>query len=133
MKTTLNEFARQAFSNAVVKGFHEKDQPISEAVALMHSELSELLEDARAGNAPTVTWYERPDGSIADIPAGCAYPNGGGLHVLYKPCGIPSELADLLIRAFDFAGKHGIDLDAAVQQKMAYNATRPRMHGGKKF
>lgn len=34
------------------------------------------------------------------------------------------ELADALIRIFDYAGAHGLDLDGAVSEKRAYNATR---------
>lgn len=48
-----------------------------------------------------------------------------------KPEGFPIEIADALIRIFDLAGAHGIDLDEAVRIKMAYNATRPVRHGGK--
>lgn len=50
------------------------------------------------------------------------------------------ELADALIRIFDYAAAHGYDLDGAVQEKLAYNAVR-RDHtyeareaaGGKKW
>ena len=34
------------------------------------------------------------------------------------------ELADVLIRVFDYAGAFGYDLDGAVAEKRAYNATR---------
>lgn len=49
-----------------------------------------------------------------------------------KPEGIPSELADIIIRVLDYAGGMGIDLQAAIDQKMAYNDTRPYRHGGKR-
>ncbi|WP_239711767.1 hypothetical protein [Paenibacillus sp. 19GGS1-52] len=48
-----------------------------------------------------------------------------------KPCGIPSELADIVIRVMDACGRYGIDLEQAVTEKMAYNARRPQWHGGK--
>jgi len=35
------------------------------------------------------------------------------------------ELADLLIRVFDYAGAHNLDLSGAFRDKMAYNARRP--------
>jgi len=35
------------------------------------------------------------------------------------------ELADALIRIFDLAGAYGMDLGAAVVEKMAFNAQRP--------
>lgn len=34
------------------------------------------------------------------------------------------ELADVLIRVFDYAGAFGYDLDGAVAEKLAYNAQR---------
>lgn len=34
------------------------------------------------------------------------------------------ELADCLIRIFDYAGAYGFDLDGAVAEKMTYNANR---------
>jgi hypothetical protein len=46
-----------------------------------------------------------------------------------KPVGVPSELADIIIRALDAAAGWGIDLDAAVARKMAYNTARARLHG----
>jgi hypothetical protein len=34
------------------------------------------------------------------------------------------ELADAVIRIFDYAGAYGFDLDGAIAEKRAYNATR---------
>ena len=48
-----------------------------------------------------------------------------------KPEGFPIELADILIRVFDLAEAWDIDLEAALQEKMAYNETRAYRHGGK--
>lgn len=44
-----------------------------------------------------------------------------------------SELADIVIRVADTAAADGVDLQAAVEEKMKLNAARPRMHGGKVF
>jgi NTP pyrophosphatase (non-canonical NTP hydrolase) len=48
-----------------------------------------------------------------------------------KPEGIPSELADVIIRVLDMCGALGIDIAAALADKMAFNETRPYRHGGK--
>lgn len=48
-----------------------------------------------------------------------------------KPEGLPSELADIVIRVFDLAGSLSIDLETAIVEKMAFNATRPHRHGGR--
>lgn len=39
------------------------------------------------------------------------------------------ELADTVIRIADLAGYTGIDLEAEIKEKMAKNASRPRLHG----
>lgn len=39
------------------------------------------------------------------------------------------EVADILIRTLDLAGWLGIDIEAHVQAKLKYNATRPNKHG----
>ena len=43
------------------------------------------------------------------------------------------EMADVIIRATDYAGEYGIDLNAEVLEKMRVNRERPVMHGGKRF
>jgi NTP pyrophosphatase (non-canonical NTP hydrolase) len=45
--------------------------------------------------------------------------------------GIPSELADIIIRVMDIGGLYGIDIDKAVKEKLQYNESRPYRHGGK--
>ena len=50
------------------------------------------------------------------------------------------EMADAVIRIFDYCAGHGLDLDGAYREKMAYNAQRAdhkaenrKREGGKKF
>ena len=45
--------------------------------------------------------------------------------------GVPMELADAVIRCFDMAYVFGIDLEAAIKEKHAFNKTRPYLHGRK--
>ena len=49
-----------------------------------------------------------------------------------KPDGIPSELADIVIRVLDMAEAYDIDLQAVTERKMVYNDSRPYRHGGKR-
>ncbi|MFC3802832.1 hypothetical protein [Cohnella sp. GCM10012308] len=121
---TISDYVAAAHANAVSKGWWDEDRSFGEIIALIHSEASEALEDLRNGHEPTEVWYEfkKPD-DVYTLPYNL---NGEG-----KPCGIPSELADIVIRVFDAAGRYGIDLEEAIAEKMAYNATRPQRHGGK--
>lgn len=49
-------------------------------------------------------------------------PQYKGLHV---------ELADCMIRIFDFCGAHQINIGQIIQAKLKYNASRPFKHGKK--
>ena len=82
------------------------------------AEVSEAWEEYRSGRAGNETWY-----------SGGPELDGGSIQ---KPEGIPSELADVLIRVCDTAAALGVDLADAVEEKMAYNALRSYRHGGKR-
>ena len=115
---TIADLIRGAHQTAVEKGWWENDRPFSEGIALMHSELSEALEEWRKHGMDSqamiypYTVFSEPAGAV-------------------KPEGVAVELADVLIRIGDWCGKHNIPLEEALRAKMAYNKTRPHRHGGK--
>mgnify|MGYP004704037989 CR=1 FL=1 len=110
----INDMVENAYRNACDKGWHDSERSFGELIALCHSELSEALEDYRHGYKPTDVYYTRRNYDDAN-----------------KPCGIPSELADVVIRIADMCGQYGIDLDKAITEKMEYNKTRSYKHNGK--
>jgi NTP pyrophosphatase (non-canonical NTP hydrolase) len=131
MTKSINKLVREAHANAVAKGWWEEDRSFGELIALIHSEASEALEDFRKGHKPTEVWYEHKINGELVISRERFIQTGSGELVMGKPCGIPSELADIVIRVFDACGRYCIDLEKAIKEKMAYNATRPIRHGGK--
>ena len=120
----VTELVSAAHGNAVKHGFWDKSPEFGTSVALIHSELSEALEEMRAGNRirpgqPTPPVYYSGGGYVATAPT----------QVCHKPEGYATELADAVIRIADLCGYMGIDLAAVIREKMAYNATRPYKHG----
>lgn len=122
---SLSDLARAAHENSIEKGWwagyrRRPEAPcdpelvlgaIPEKIALIHSEVSEALEDYR------------------NDPKSCARPSVPDEKG--KPCGFGSEVADVIIRSFDLAEALGLDIETEIKKKMAFNRTRPHRHGGK--
>lgn len=105
MSSYINDLADRCHKTAVEHGFYETfDVPVK--LALIHSEVSEALEDYRTGHMERLT----VDG---------------------RPVGFPSELADIVIRVFDLAAHLKINIEQEILDKMDYNETRSYRHGGK--
>lgn len=114
-KVDINDLCYRSHDMACEKGFWD-DVPedpgrlthIGSKIALIHSEVTEALEEYRAG-------YPLDEIRIEDG----------------KPEGFGPELADIVIRVCDLAQKAGVNLGANINLKMRYNKTRPTRHGGK--
>ena len=114
----LNMYAKQSHEDNI-KWWRdlETGEPLqrnkAELICLMHSELSEALEGVRKN----LQDEKLPHRKAEEV-----------------------ELADCLIRIFDYAGAFGLDLEGAYHEKRAYNKTREDhkvenrlREGGKKF
>ena len=119
------ELQRRAYANSEAHGFwddwfgvtdHAQRELmfrliVNEKIALIHSELSEALEEirsARDSNDYRQIRTRESDG---------------------KPEGFAVELADAIIRIADLADGVGVDLSAALARKLAFNESRPHKHG----
>jgi len=118
--TSLNYLAAECHCTAKEKGWHEKERSPLEIAALIHSEISEFVEDERDPQKwPASGIGLAHDGIDCILPA--------------KPIGPAIELADALIRILDYMQHRGYDIECAVRLKMEYNKTRAHRHGGKKY
>lgn len=104
----LNDIAKKAYKNSSGKGWWDGARSAPELLCLVHSEVSEALEDYRNNKIET---YEDDNG---------------------KPCGFNSELADIIIRVLDMSAHYGIDIQGEVERKMKFNETRSYRHGDKR-
>lgn len=119
----------------------QKVRYIIEKLWLVGSELTEAGEELRNGHGITETYYEDcmpPASLVAEIgdvqkarEAYLVYLEEQGKPK--KPEGFPSEIADAVIRLLHLVAETGIDLEAIIDEKLTYNASRGHKHGGKKF
>lgn len=116
---SISEWQAEVHALSRAKGWHDGDDSclrddgtvrtvtVLAKLDLVHCEVSEATEAARVG---AIELYLDPRG---------------------KPEGLAAEMADVVIRAMDVCGALGVDLQAAITAKHAYNLTRPHRHGGK--
>lgn len=108
---TIKQLQRQTYEINKANGWHTEAPDPWRLLALIHTEVSEATEELRKPDFEPTRIYHRPSDG--------------------KPEGLPPELADVVTRCMDMAESLGIDLEAAITEKLAFNATRPFRHGGK--
>lgn len=100
----FNEMATRAHEISKAHGFwSDGTRNFGEAIALMHSELSEALEAHRHGNPK--------DDHVPEF------------------SGVEAEFADVIIRIMDLVGAAGLRVSKALVAKMDYNESREPKHG----
>ena len=64
----LNDFCKEIGENNRLHGFRDTELKPTDFIALIHSEVSEILEEFRDGRKATETYY-RTDGKPEGVPA----------------------------------------------------------------
>jgi NTP pyrophosphatase (non-canonical NTP hydrolase) len=105
----LNELSQRIHAGNVERGFYEHPATFPDRCMLIVSEISEAVEAHREGRT---TWK----GYVAQA-------------LKMSEMNMEDELADAIIRLLDLSAYMGIDIDAHVAAKLAYNATRGTRHG----
>ena len=117
---SLNELVKEVHANNVMAGWwtdletgERKERNVGELLMLIVSEVSESME----GYRKNVMDDKLPHRSMFE-----------------------AELADVIIRVFDLAGAHNLNLGGTIYEKLEYNRQRPdhkienrKLENGKKF
>lgn len=122
---SLKEWSKIVYDNAVAHGAYsvkglDITTPdgisllIQTKLGLIHSEISEALEEVRKGPECYAPYFNKD----SDKPT--------------KPEGMAVELIDAVIRTLDLLEFMGYDADAITELKHSYNKNRPYLHN-KKF
>lgn len=127
-KIDIAELCEESARDMINNGF--SNQSFGEFISLVHSELSEALEEFRNHKDLNEVYYTKNavDEAGVKYQIVCDKSTPGA-----KPEGIPVELADAVLRITHFCGEHNIDLAGALREKFLFNKTRPQKHGNKKI
>lgn len=112
-KRELNSFILHIYLNSNEKGWYDGEtRTFGDLISLCHAELSESIEAFRENGDPCAVTH---------------IPKYNGM----KPEGVPSELADCIIRIFDMCAHYEIDIVGMLEEKHNFNTMRPYRHGNK--
>lgn len=116
-----NRIAKEVHATATSKGFHTQANRVLDEISLTSPDL-QFLE-----NLILVKELALIAGEAHEATEAIRRGNAMSKKVPHKE--VAEELADVVIRIMDTAAARGWPLAEAILDKMAYNATRPTLHG----
>lgn len=121
----MEQIAKKVWEIEDSIGWHDKTQTLSEQLSNITAEIGEIWEEWRTHKGLHETYYECKAPYIHPcnkICKDCVYG---------KPCGIPSEFADIIIWILDYCTEVKIPIAEILFEKLKYNSTREYRHGKK--
>ncbi|NDV68574.1 hypothetical protein [Dysgonomonas sp. 25] len=106
-KPEFNSFSKQVYEANKLKGFHDTIHPDKHHLCLIVSELMEAIEADRKGRRANLLKYEFCMDKVAKEDKDATFPK---YFREYIKDTVEDELADAVIRLFDFAGARSYDL-----------------------
>ena len=108
----INDLQELVYENAARKGFYNGHVNIRSMINEIHNEVEEALVEFNKARLNTYLDHN-------STPPG-------------KPCGLPSELADIIIRTLSLSKHLGINIERELARKHNYNLIRNYKHAGEK-
>lgn len=130
---SINEIANLVHTRSRAKGWYETPRQPLEFHMLMVSEIAEVSEEVRSKMPDVYFVRHRKDGSyeFRDYTGRPSMQTDIENGFIPKPEGEGIEIADLIIRALDYAAFKGWNIEDLIDLKLEYNETRAHRHGGK--
>jgi NTP pyrophosphatase (non-canonical NTP hydrolase) len=124
-RNTINALCQAAYDNSRLKGFHGP-----------YGAVEEMYENEGLSNTRRSTLINHLDqacmarimGEVGEAVEAMRHGNPAS-EKIPSHSHVEEELADTLIRIFDYCGMKGYDLGGAVVAKMEHNSGRPFLHG----
>jgi hypothetical protein len=126
----LNLLSKTSYETAKSKGWWDSPRSFSALSLLMVSEISEALEDYRAHRGLNEMHYEYSEGGVTRSLSEAELLNLPRGYIV-KPCGIPSEVADVCVRIADYAGSQNFDLQKGYNDTACWD--NPKRYDPKDF
>jgi hypothetical protein len=144
-RNVIDDLQRSIMKWAEEKGWNQglDERSFGDWCTLINSEIIEAYEDYRDHRALNEIYYEldgdtsgkkytrEEAGQIANQFWRDQSPRPSEAPI-FKPCGIPIEMADAVIRILHIAEFANFNLYNCIEEKMRYNQIRAHRHGGKK-